>query len=107
MYDNEAPQTDGWKLSKKFDSINMNLSFLRFLIANHTTPHSITKKTLVELMFRRQLCTALHLVIPPRANDKLTKPLYNYKLNGSVFVKNFGRREKWIAGKIIKFLGGF
>ena len=93
------------KVLKKLDSTNMTLSLSRFLLANHTTPHSVTKKTPAELMFGRQLRNALHLVIPPRANDKLSKPHHKYELNESVFVKNFGRGEKWIAGKIIKLLG--
>ena len=53
-------------------------------------------------MFGRQIRTALHLVIPLQANDKLTKPLHKYELNEPVSVKNFGRGEKWIAGKIYK-----
>ena len=83
----------------------MTLSLSRFLLANHTTPHSVTKKTPAELMFGRQLRTALHLVIPPRANDKLSKPHHKYELNESVFVKNFGRGGKvdsWKNYKIIR-----
>ena len=80
----------------------MTLLLSRFLLANHTTPHSITKKTPAELMFERLLFTALHLVIPPRANNKLTKPLHKYELNESAFVRNFVRGKKWIAEKNYK-----
>ena len=51
-------------------------------------------------MTGRQLRTALHLAIPSRTDNNLTKPLHKYKLNESVFAKNFERGERWMSGKL-------
>ena len=66
---------------------------------------SFYHQTPAELMFEKQLHTALHLVITWRANNILTKLFHKYEINKSVFVKNFGRGERYMAGKIIKLLG--
>lgn len=64
---------------------------------------SVTCKILLQLMFGRSLRTVLHLVLPSK--PKIQKPLHKYNLHEFVFVKNYGKREKWIKGKIIKLRG--
>jgi hypothetical protein len=88
---------------KKLDPEDITLSLSRFLLENHSTPHAGTGKAPAELMMGRPLRTALHLVLP--ANPKMSNPLHKYRLNDLVYVKNFGRGEKWVLGKVIKLLG--
>lgn len=88
---------------RKLDKNDITLSLSRFLLENHSTPHAVTGKTPAELMFGRSLRTALHLVVPEKS--KMSQPLHKYRLDESVFVKNFGKGKKWMIGKIIKLLG--
>ena len=89
----------------------------RFLAKYRTTPHVTTGVTPAELLCGRKLKTHLDLCHPTlqksvsqhqqsqKLNHDKTAIEREFSVYDNVFVKNFGRGEKWIAGQIVQSTG--
>lgn len=95
-----------WKIElKKLDISNIILSISEHLFENNFIPspsHSVSGKTAAELMFGRTARTAFHLVLLWK--PKIQQPMKICNLHELVFVKNFGKGQKWLKEIIVKFL---
>ena len=69
-----------------------------------------------ELMFKRRLRTAFHLLKPDtyqvlgyknrmEQGTKVRAPLREFKVNDSVLLRNFGSGQRWMEGTITRQLG--
>ena len=102
---------------KTLETGDIECKVSRFLLRYRTTPHGTTGSSPAELLFKRQLRTALHRLRPDltmsvkgKQNQmEGSKPIKShtrvFEEGDSVFVRNFGMGEKWIAGRIHKRIG--
>lgn len=89
----------------------------RFLAKYRTTPHVTTGVAPCELLCGRKLKTHLDLFHPAvqksvsqhqhaqKRNHDKTAIEREFAVNDSVYVRNFGRGEKWIPGEIVQSTG--
>ena len=88
----------------------------RFLLTYRTTPNTATGISPAELMFKRRLRTAFHLLKPDtyqilgyknrmEQGTKIRTPLRGFKVNDSVLQRNFGSGQRWMEGTITRQLG--
>lgn len=80
----------------------------RFLFSFRTTPHTATAVSPAELILKRQLQTAFHLVKPDtyhriqcyQANieqgTNVMIPLRQFEVDDRVLVRNFGAGKRWM-----------
>ena len=99
---------------RKFVQGNINTRICRFLYNQRKTVHTTTGKSPAELMFHRNFRVTIESVkqerrdtesltqIGDRAFDDESKL---FKVGDAVFVRNFGRGEPWVKGKIVEVLG--
>ena len=88
----------------------------RFLFTYKTTPNTATGIPPAELMFKRRLRTAFHLLKPDtyqvlgyknrmEQGTKVRAPLREFKVNDSVLLRNFGSGQRWMEGTITRQFG--
>ena len=84
----------------------------RFLFTYRTTPNTATGIPPAELMFKRRLRTAFHLLKPDtyqvlgyknrmEQRTKVRAPLRGFMVNDSVLLCNFGSGQRWMEGTTI------
>ena len=86
----------------------------RLLFKYRITPHSRTGKTPAELLFNRKLRSAFSMIRPGKSRQEEVivsssngeeRKGRSFKESDDVWVKNFGKGEKWLPGVISKILG--
>ncbi|XP_048091652.1 uncharacterized protein K02A2.6-like [Alosa alosa] len=87
----------------------------RFLLAQHTTPHSVTQKSPAEMLMGRRLTTALDCLHPDFASDMQQKrqeaaalgqrPVRHFQVNEPVFLRHYGEGPKWVSGEVVGITG--
>ena len=96
---------------------NIDTKFSRLLFKYRITPHSVTGNTPAEMLFKRQLRSAFHLLKPnqhirmegqqlnieERSNRK--ERLRIFEKEDLVWARNFGLGQKWMPGTVVKTLG--
>ena len=86
------------------------------MLIYRTTPHTITGESPSMLLMKRKLRTRLDLLKPSVkclvqnkqnsiAEQTVHRRLRKFNEGDSVMVRNYGRGEKWLPGKISKILG--
>lgn len=99
---------------KKMPSKDFPLHFARYLLHQHTTPHSITGRSPGELLMGRQLRKHLDAVFPnmnmhlkqeQRVNKQVVAPRV-FKQDQKVFCRNYGTQgPKWTPATVTQTLG--
>ncbi|XP_064467993.1 uncharacterized protein K02A2.6-like [Ornithodoros turicata] len=81
----------------------------RFLFRQHTTPHTTTGRSPAELMFGRQLKTALHAIHPTSNNSGIheqpPKDAKVYTVNQRVIMRNFQGKPHWVQAVVLRRVG--
>ena len=89
----------------------------RFLFTYRTTPHSTTGVSPAEMLFQRQLRTALHLLKPDvsrrvrgrqhvlESSSRVRTPMREFAVLDRVLLRNFGKGDKWVEGVVKMRLG--
>ena len=88
----------------------------RFLFTFRITPHTATGIAPAELIFKRQLRTAFHLLRPDKhrmceyqskleKGSKIGTPLREFAVRDPVLVQNYGQGRRWVEGTITRQLG--
>ena len=95
----------------------MQKQLSRFLFCYQSTPHSTTGLSPAEMLMGRRLCTHLDLMRPDVSNRVRTKQgcqksLHDrharerqFEVGDSVFARNFGTGQKWLAGTVVTVKG--
>lgn len=104
---------------KKFSDGSISTRVSRFLFAYRNTPHTTTGSSPAELLFSRRPRTRLDL-IRPSVEAHVVKKQYNqkqshdksaksrsFKVQDTVYIRNFGDGESWLPGTVTKILGPF
>ena len=77
----------------------------------HTSPHSITGKTLVSMMFNRKITTRLSLLLPDKVvlkegeEEGRQDRAHNFDIDDPVWARVYSGKEKWNSGKIVEKYG--
>ena len=78
----------------------------RFLFAYRITPQTVTGKAPSELLMNRKLNSRLNLLKPDENCQQRKQPwIRSFNAEDKVWVRNYGKGEKWMAGKIIQKTG--
>ena len=96
--------------------VTLETKVSRFLFTYRTTPNTATGIPPTELMFKRRLRTAFHLLKPDtyqvlgyengmEQGTKVRAPLREFKVNDSVPLHNLGSGQQWMEGTITRHLG--
>ena len=96
---------------------DIDTKLARLLFNYRITPHTTTGRTPAELLLKRELRSAFHLLRPDqklemkgkqwemeRMTDCKTR-LRTFSVNELVWVRNFGLGHKWVKGRVIKMVG--
>lgn len=77
----------------------------RFLLKQHTTPHSLSGKTPAELMMGRKLRTALDKLHPDRQPATSSSVVKGFGVGDSVYARSFVAGPRWKLAEVIKVKG--
>ena len=88
------------KKLKTEESINTTVN--RFLFSYRITPQTTTGKSPSELLMNRKLNSRLHILKPDVVTTKSVISIPRcFEVNNEVWVRNYGKGDKWITGKIV------
>ena len=94
----------------KFKEGDIKTRVCRFLYNYRRSVHSSTAKAPAELMFNRNFRGIVEKIKPQSRKEKVLEKdckfeKSEYKIDDAVFVKNYGKGNSWLEGKIIEILG--
>lgn len=90
---------------KKLSGNDTQCKLSRFLLKQHTTPHSVSGKTPAELMMGRKLRTALDKLHPDRQPATSSSVVKGFAVGDSVDTRSFVAGPRWKLAEVIKVKG--